>query len=141
MAQFTISGAQIIVYLNEKKFTTTQAINFSIDTGETYIYGIDSIFAQEIVTTKMSVTGSINGLRLRNSGGIQAMNGKSLVVDILAAPYISLRIHDRITGEDILFLPRCKISNESHSVSAKGIYKVNFNFMGLIPLMSLDRAD
>jgi hypothetical protein len=138
---FTIAGAQIVVYLNEKKFTTTQSISFVIDTGETYIYGIDSISAQEIVPTKLSVTGSINGLRLRNSGGIQALNGRPLFQDILAAPYISIRIQDRVTKEDIIFIPRAKISNESHSVSAKGIYKVNFNFMGIIPLFALDRSN
>lgn len=140
MAQYSISGAQILIYLNEKKFVTSQAINFSVDTGEKYIYGIDSIFAQEIIPTKMSVTGNINGLRLRNSGGIQALAGKSLLVDILSAPYISIRITDRVTKEDILFIPRCKISNESHTVSAKGIYKINFAFMGLIPLFALDRV-
>ena len=141
MSQYSISGAQIIIYLNEKKFNTSQSITFSVDTGETYIYGIDSLIAQEIVSTKLSVTGNINGLRLRNSGGIQALNGKSLLVDLMSSPYISLRVQDRITKEDIIFIPRCKISNESHSVSAKGIYKVNFSFMGLIPLFALDRAN
>lgn len=140
MSQYTISGAQIIIYLNEKKFTTSQSLSFSVDTGETYIYGIDSAFAQEIATTKVAVTGNINGLRLRSSGGIQALNGKSLITDLAAAPYVSLRVQDRITSEDIIFIPKCKISNESHSVSAKGIYKINFNFMGLIPLFALDRS-
>lgn len=141
MSQFSIAGAQIIVYINEKKFTTSQALNFSVDTGETAIYGIDSPFAQEIATTKVTVSGNINGLRLRNSGGIQGVNGKSLIVDLISAPYISLRVQDRVTKEDIIFIPRCKIGNESHSVSAKGIYKINFSFIGIIPLMALDRAD
>ena len=140
MSQYSISGAQIIIWLNEKKFNTSQSLSFSVDTGETYIYGIDSAFAQEIATTKVSVTGNINGLRLRSSGGIQALNGKSPIADLMSSPYISIRIQDRVTQEDIIFIPRCKIGNESHSVSAKGTYKINFSFMGLLPLFALDRA-
>lgn len=140
MPQYTIAGAQILVYLNEKKFTVSQSLSFSIDYGEAPIYGIDSLFAQEIAPTKVTVSGNINGLRLRNSGGIQGVNGRSLITDVMAAPYISLRIQDRTTKEDIIFIPRAKIGNESHSVSAKGVYKINFSFIGLIPLMSLDRT-
>ena len=139
--QFTISGAQILVFLNEKKFTTTQAVNFSIDYGETPIFGIDSPFAQEIATTKVTVSGNLNGLRLRNSGGIQALNGRSLITDLISSPYVSIRIQDRVSQEDILFVPRCKIGNESHSVAAKGIYHLNVSFIGIIPLLALDRAD
>lgn len=140
MPQYSISAAQIIVYLNEKKFTTTQAVNFSIDYGEQEIMGIDSLFPQEIASTRVTVTGNLQGLRLRNSGGIQAMNGRPLLVDILSAPYVSIRIQDRLSQEDIIFIPKAKISNESHSVSAKGIYKINFTFKGMLPLMALDRS-
>jgi hypothetical protein len=140
MPQYSIAGSQIMVYLNEKKMSTSQTLSFSIDYGDAPIYGIDSPFAQEIATKRVSVTGNINGLRLRNSGGIQALNGRSLIVDILASPYVSLRIQDRATSEDIIFIPRCKINNESHSVSPKGIYKINISFIGLIPLTALDRS-
>ena len=139
--RYTIAGAQIIIYLNEKKFTSSQSISFNVDYGEQEIWGIDSPWPQEIATTKCSVSGTIQGLRLRNSGGIQAINGRSLIQDVAASPYVSIRVCDRVSKEDIIFIPKCKISNESHSVAAKGIYKVNFSFKGLIPLFALDRSN
>jgi len=140
MSQYSISGSQVLIYLNEKKFVTSQSLNFSVDYGETPIFGIDSPWAQEIATTKVNVTGSIQGLRLRNSGGIQAITARSLIVDIISSPYISIRITDRITKEDIVFIPRCKVGNETHTVVNKGVYKINLSFIGLIPLFALDRT-
>lgn len=140
MPQYSIAGAQIIVYINEKKYNVAQSINFTVDYGEVEIYGIDSNWAQEIATTKCTVSGNINGIKIRNGGGIQAIAARSLIIDIISSPYISIRIQDRITQEDIIYIPRAKVSAESHSVAAKGIYKVNISFKGILPEFSLDRT-
>ena len=55
------------------------------------------------------------------------------------APYISIRVSDRRTGEDIIFIPYAKVKNEKLSVSAKGNAKVSFGFTGLQPQQPLDR--
>jgi hypothetical protein len=48
-------------------------------------------------------------------------------------------VFDRRTGEDIMFIPFAKITNEKTSVSAKGNMKVSFNFSGLQPQQQQDR--
>lgn len=136
-----LAGANIRVYINNAVYKVTQSISLSIDYGETEIYGIDSPYAQEIAGTKISIRGSINGLRIKNSGGIQAANMRPLFTDFAASPYISIRIQDFDTREDIVFIPNAKITRESHSASVKGTYKLNMEFVGQIPYMALDRAD
>lgn len=135
-----LSGANIKLYINNKPYPEVQSISITIDYGEQEIYGIDAMFAQEIAPTRVSVKGSVNGLRLKLSGGLQGKNIRSLFIDAQAAPYISIRIQDRATSEDILLIPKAKVSNESHSISVKQTYKLNFNFTGQIPLFALDRA-
>ena len=43
-----IKGAECKIYIAGKLFAELQSINYTIDYGETEIYGIDSQYAQEI---------------------------------------------------------------------------------------------
>lgn len=141
MAQtFVLTGAHIKLYLNNKVYKEVQAVSFSVDYGETEIYGIDTPYAQEIATTKVTVRGSVQGLRLKMSGGLQGSNLRPLFTDIAASPYISIRIQDRQTGEDIVLIAQAKVTRESHQITTKSTYKLSFDFVGQIPLFALDRS-
>lgn len=133
-------GAHIKLYINNQIYKAVQSITVSVDYGESEIYGIDAAYAQEIAPTRISVRGSVQGLRVKNSGGLQASNIRPLFLDMLASPYISIRIQDRTSGEDILYIPQAKVTQESHSMGIKSSYKMNFNFSGQIPLFALDRS-
>lgn len=135
-----LTGAHIKLYINNQVYKLVQSISITVDYGEQEIYGIDAEHAQEIAPTRLSVRGSVNGLRVKNSGGLQAQNMRPLFVDLIASPYISIRIQDRSTGEDILFIPNAKVSSETHSIATKSTYKMNFNFVGQVPLFALDRS-
>lgn len=140
MPSYVLTGAHIKLYVNNKLYKVTQAVSFDIDYGETETYGIDAPYAQEIASTKVTVRGRVQGLRIKYSGGIQADNLRPLFTDTAAAPYISIRIQDRQSGEDILFIPQAKVSKENHQISTKSTYKLSFEFSGIVPLMALDRA-
>lgn len=135
-----LTGANIKLYINNQVYKEVQQVSFAIDYGENEIYGIDAAYPQEIGPSKVSVRGSVNGLRIKLSGGLQAKNMRPLFVDLAASPYISIRITDRYSGEDILFIQNAKVTRESHAVSTKATYKMNFDFIGQVPLMALDRA-
>lgn len=133
-------GAHIKLYINNQVYKSVQSISITVDYGEQPIYGIDAAQAQEIAPTRLSVSGSVQGLRVKNSGGLQASNMRPLFMDLMASPYISIRIQDRSTGEDILYIPECKVSQESHVMATKTTYKMNFNFIGEVPYFALDRS-
>lgn len=137
---YVLTGAHIKLYINNALYKEVQAVNFSIDYGEQETYGIDSPYPQEIATTRIAVRGSVQGLRLKMSGGLQAKNARPLFQDVAANPYISVRIQDRQTGEDIMFIPNAKVTRESHNIVTKTTYKMSFDFTGMIPLMALDRS-
>lgn len=141
MAQsLVLSGANIKLYINNKVYKTVQSISLNVDYGETEIYGIDAIYAQELAATKVSVRGSVQGIRIKLSGGLQGDNLRPLFTDINAAPYVSIRISDRTSGEDIIFIPNAKVTREAHQIATKSTYKINFDFVGQIPLFALDRS-
>jgi hypothetical protein len=135
-----LSGANIKIYINNKVYTSVQSVAFTVDYGEAEIRGIDSPYAQEIAGNNITVRGQVNGLRIKLSGGLQAISLRPLFTDVAASPYVSIRIQDRATQEDIIFIPNCKVTLESHSIMAKQTYKLNFSFVGQVPLFALDRA-
>lgn len=136
-----LTGAQIKLYINNKLYKEVQSISLDVDYGEDGIYGIDSPYAQEIAQTgKVVVRGNVAGIRVKYSGGLQAMNIRPLFTDLAASSYISIRIQDRSNGEDILFIPNAKTSRERHSAVIKQSYKLSFDFIGQIPLFALDRS-
>lgn len=140
MQPLTLTGANIVLYLNNKRYNVVQSITLMVDYGEESKYGIDAAYAQEIATTKIIVTGSVQGIRTKQSGGLQGVNLRPLFTDIAASPYVSIRIQDRATQEDIVFIPNAKISNEQHTITTKKAYNLSFNFIGQIPLFALDRS-
>jgi hypothetical protein len=135
-----ITGAQITISWNNVQYKEIADISFTIDYGEEPIYGIDSQYAQEIAGGKIMVSGQVNGFRLKNSGGLEAKNLRSLFTDVTANPYVSLLVVDRSTQENILLVPQCKIANQTHSIPNRGTYKLNFSFKGMIALTAMDRA-
>lgn len=140
MSTYVLTGAHIKLYINNKLYKAVQGISFEVDYGETEIYGIDAPYAQEIAGTKVAIRGKVAGVRIKYSGGIQAANLRPLFTDTAASPYISIRIQDRQSGEDIIFIPQAKISKETHQISTKSTYRLSFDFAGIVPLMALDRA-
>lgn len=138
--QLILPGANIKVYINNAVYKVAQSITLNVDYGEEAIYGIDTPWAQEIAGGRASVKGSVKGLRLKYSGGLQGSNIRPAFTELAASPYISIRIQDLSTGEDIALITHAKVSDESHSVAVKGTYKLNFNFVGQIVLFALDRA-
>lgn len=141
MAQsLALTGALIKIYLNNKVYKEVRSFTLNVDYGENEIYGIDSPYPQEIAPTKISVKGSISGIRVKYSGGLQASNLRPLFTDLAASPYISIRVVDRSSGEDIVFIPQAKVIRESHTAPSKGVYTLSFDFAGIIPLFALDRS-
>lgn len=141
MAQpITLTGAHIKLYINNQVYKVVQSITITVDYGEQEIYGIDAAHAQEIAPTRLSIRGSVQGLRVKYSGGLQAQTIRPLFIDLLASPYISIRIQDRQSSEDILYIPQAKVSQETHTMATKSTYKMNFNFVGQVPLFALDRS-
>lgn len=135
----TIQGFAIKIFINGKVFGEVQEASWTLDYAEQEIYGIDSVFPQEISTAKIATYGNIKGLRLRQTNGLQSINARPLLEKALANPYISIRIQDRLSGEDLLFCPNAKISSEAWNVAAKGILSLSFSFRAMSGLQPLDR--
>lgn len=134
----TLKGAEIKVFVSGKLFPEVQSITYTIDYDIDTIKGIDNVFAQELAINSIKCSGSVQGVRIKDSGGLQGAAAKAAITDSLKHPYTSLRIQNRQTGKDILFLPQMMVNSESFSVAAKGTARFSFNFTGIIPYQEND---
>jgi len=69
---------------------------------------------------------------------LQGHNIRTKINEILHSPYTSLRIKDRHSDVDLLWLPQMKVTAETMTIPAKGTVKLNFTFKGIIPYNPLD---
>jgi hypothetical protein len=139
MAQsFSLAGSQIKVYFGGQQLKEIQSMNYTVDYGEQAIYGVDSSYPQEIAVTQVSVKGSFSIVYIQGNMGLQGSDIRSRIQEILYAPYVALRISNIKTSEDIAFFPQTKVTQESMSISAKGVVKITAQFTSIIPYMSGD---
>lgn len=133
-----LKGAEVKCYVGGKLYSEVRSIQYTIDYGETEIFGIDSQFAQEIAPGRVQVQGTVSGLQIKMVGGLQAYDLRTKINEILHGPYVSLRLKDRHSDSDLFFLPQMKVTSESVSIAAKGVVTVSFQFKGIIPYNPLD---
>lgn len=134
----TLKGAEVKLYINGKSFPEVHSINYTIDYGDSEIYGIDSPFPQEIAPGKIAVQGTVSGVKIKGTGGLQGYEIRTKINEVLHSPYTSLKLHDRNTDESILWLPQMKVVSESVQIASKGTVRFSFTFKGIIPFNTLD---
>lgn len=136
-----ITGAQVRLYINNRIYSVAQSVSLEVDTGEYEIYGINSPYPQELASGgQIKVRGSVKGVRVKNSGGIQGINARPLFSDAGASNYVSIRLEDRSTGETLWSIPKAKVTRSSDVAMIKSIYQLSFDFIGQIPFFPLDLA-
>lgn len=134
-----VAGGSCRLYVNNRIYSVTQEVTMNQQTGEYEIYGINSPYPQEIAGGgQISVKGSVRGVRVKQSGGVQGSNLRPLFSDAAASNYVALRLDDRATGETYWSIPKAKVFNVQETVATKGIYHVSFEFSGIILYWPLD---
>ena len=131
-------GAEVKIYICDKLFPEIQQVQYTIDYGESEEYGIDSQYPQEIAPDRVSVSGTVSGVRVKLSGGLQGHAARTRIHEILHAPYTPFRVEDRQTGETFFWLPQMKVVSESISMQAKSVVTFSFTFKGIIPYNEME---
>lgn len=135
-----LTGPKVRIYIAGKLYPEVRSISYTINYGEQEIYGIDSPYPQEIRTTRVSVQGSISGVRVQYDGGTQGALARPRINEILQGPYVAIRVQDLATQQDIFFCPQAKVTSEQMSIAAKGVAILSFSFKGVIPYQEIDLA-
>lgn len=138
MQVVTLRGADCVLYIGGNKYTSVQNITYTIDYGVQEIGGIDSIYPQELCVTKISVSGTVSGVVVKGRNGLQGAGVTPGLLDLLNQSYVSIRISDRYSDKNIIYIPQCSITSETLNIGTKGTVKSTFSFRGIIAMQPGD---
>lgn len=134
-----MTGALTRLYINNAIYKVAQSVSLEIDTGEYEVRGINSPYPQELAGGgQISIRGSVKGVRVKQSGGVQGQNIRPLFSDAASSNLVSIRLEARDTGEVLWSVPKCKITKVSETTQVKGLYYISFDFIGMVNFWALD---
>jgi len=125
-----LRGMDVKIFINGLSYPEAQSVSYVEDRQDELIYGIDNVFAAEIISNKYSVQGRITGLQLKDDK-LSTRKIISKYNNILSAPYISILLKDRHTGATLIEISRASVDRKSFEVSAKGLAKVTLSFKAI----------
>lgn len=129
----TVVAANVKVILNNKVIGICTSASWDIEFNAKPIYGIDQLTPQEIMPGTYQTSFSLGGLRilqksLEDSGIISYPGVNSF------APYISIAIIERLSGQTILNIVAAMVSSVKNSVSSKGLMTFDISGTGFVSL-------
>lgn len=136
----TIPGSAVKVKIDGKTLPSITSMSWQIDYGEKAIYGIDSEFPQEIATTKHTIRGTVQNVRVRFSKGLQGIDAVPTITNFLTGKYHEMRVIDRQTNKELLVVEGMKVANQNYNIPTKGVVTFSFSFIGIAGKEELDGA-
>lgn len=131
----TVVAANVKVILNGSVVGFCTEASWSIDYGNRPIYTIDSIVPAEIAPGPYRCTFNLSGTRLLQTSledsGLALYPGTNI-----SAPYFTLAILERNSGNLLLNIKACTLDSVQNSVAAKGMMVVNMAGTGFVALSS-----
>jgi hypothetical protein len=133
MQQVIQTGAGVKLLINGIVVGFATGISFTRGINTKEIYGIDSPLPQEIIATTYSVRGTLTGLRVRDSGGLDGYG----IMDIsdlsryFNFKYSTIEVVDRATSKTIYTIQKCVFDQDSWNIQARAPITFSANFKGV----------
>lgn len=133
MQQLLQHGAGVRLIINGVIIGFATGINFTRSTSAKFIYEIDNPYPKEIAKTAYSVQGTLTGLRIRDSGGLDGVGimDESNANAYFNSKYCVLEIVDRVTNKNMFTIQKVLFDQDSWSIQAKQLVSFSASFKGM----------
>ena len=134
MSNQVLTGQGVVIYVNKSMVGFATGIEYTRRTNVEYIYEIDSPFAAEVAPKgPYSVTGTLTGLRMKGSGGLDGSGimDVSNVANFFTQKYVTLEIRDRTTDQAICFINRCLFDQDGFKAEVRSQMTFSATFRGI----------
>jgi hypothetical protein len=127
-----LAGAGVKCMVNGVDWGTVVAVQYTIATPREEDRGVDSLLPFELSPTTAQVTGTIQLLKLRGDGGLEAKDIANPLPYLDTEQYFSIQLHDRQTGAIYLSVANASVESQSWNFAAKATVTGQFAFRGLM---------
>lgn len=135
--QQILTGAGVVLKINGKVVGFATGISFTRSQGLKVVREVDNPFAVEIMPTVFEVSGSLSGVRLRGTGGLDGAKGGIDVMDLSTVQnffyqkYVTIEVVDRVSSVVLYTFKSVLFDQDSWSITTKNIITFNANFRAI----------
>jgi hypothetical protein len=126
----SLVGANLKIFINGHLFGVGTATEWSVDYGRKYIFGIDSYLPQEIASGQVTITGTVECIRTKLSGGLEGYGVVAQTQNILLEKYIRITLIERQTDTTIFNCFNALVSNQNWRATSEMTMRGSFSFLG-----------
>jgi len=133
MQQVIETGAGLRISINGIIVGFATGLNFSRSIGTKEIYVIDNPLPQEIMPTTYSVRGTMTGLRIRDSGGLDGYGimDISTIQKYFDFKYATIEVVNRLSNKTIYTFQKVVFDTDSWNITARAPVTFSASFKGI----------
>jgi hypothetical protein len=130
------AGWRAIIKFNNNIFAAGFVMDYTIDTMQTEILGLDNVFPEELASERVMVTMSMRVFRTPDNdpvalgiapGGDSVDGGATKAqVNFTSSKYIQVEIRDKVTDRTILMLPKAQVFKRTGQGEAEQLITENW---------------
>lgn len=121
-----LAGYRTILKVNNSVIGAGFVLDYSIETSEVTISGLDNVVPSELAPDKIQVLMNIRVYRTPDNDPVSSLvaplgDGPNQLDAFTKSPYISVEIRDKVTDKTIIFMPRAFLFRRSGTVDAENL--------------------
>lgn len=121
-----LAGYRTILKVNGSVVGAGFVLDYTVETSEVTISGLDSVTPSELAPDKIQVMMNIRVYRTPENDPVSGLvaplgDGPNQLDAFTKSPYITVEIRDRVTDKTVIFLPRAFLYRRSGTVDAENL--------------------
>jgi len=125
-----MTGSRAIIKVNDKLFGFAFAVSYNINTEYVENNTIDSYVAEELMPTRISVSGTLSMFHIPGKGPTKELV-QANVMSFLMHKYITIEIRDQTTDEIVFKTNKAVITNKNQTLQAGELSTIQLTWKAL----------
>lgn len=126
MQPLVLAGYRTVLSINKTVVAAGFVVDYTIDTAEVDIHGLDNVVPSELAPDKVSVSMNIRVYRTADNDPVSSLiaplgDAGNLLDGFTKSPYITVEIRDKVTDRTIIYLPQAWLLKRSGQVDAENV--------------------
>jgi len=127
-----IAGCHLKCLINGQVFGYVSGVpQLNVDSPYRQVQEIDSNITKELIPTQTTISGTLQVLRGRSTGGLEGAGMAASGRDALLQKYIDIQLVDRVTDEVVFWAIKCQITRQTWAITPKQLVVGQISFIGV----------
>lgn len=126
-----LTGPDLKLYINNRPFGKAVSVAWRIHNGVHAIRTVDDLLPAELADGPITVSGSVEVIRLRNDGGLEGQGLVALPAEHTLGKYITIHVLDRRSDSIVFQTGKVRVTDQSWQARPRSLLLGTFTFEGI----------